>query len=108
MLKPYMAYSRAGGSHEGAFLVFAHNIKEAKRVGWPALHELICEDYIDMAIRLLKGDHLYLDANKEKLAADIAHVIDSPTSCKRCETWGEPLDSEGVCQDWAAQQKFVE
>ena len=90
MLKPYMAFSRDGGPVKGAFLVFAHNIKEAKRVAWPEAHYMIVDDYIDLGIKLLKGDHLYKDANQEKLAADIPHVNDSPTSCVRCEMWGEP------------------
>ena len=33
MLKPYMGYSRSEGSLEGAVLIFAHNLKEAKRIG---------------------------------------------------------------------------
>lgn len=99
MLKPYIAHSSDYGPHESAFLIFAHSVKEAKRIGWPELRSIICDEYTDMAVRLLKGDHLYLDANKEKLDADIAHVIDSPTSCKWCDQWGGLLDAEGVCQD---------
>lgn len=30
-LKPYMGYSREGGASEGAVLIFAHSVKEAKR-----------------------------------------------------------------------------
>lgn len=104
MLKPYMGYSRDGGAHEGAFLIFAHNLKEAKRIGWQALSQIICDDYTDMAVRLLKEEHLYLDANKEKLEADITHVIESPTCCKSCELWGYPLDAEGLCEECAEQK----
>ena len=101
MLKPYMGYNRDIGASEGAVLVFAHNIKEAKKIGWYSMRDNIiyCGRYIDMAVNLMKGDHLYKDADQAKLNHDIPHVVDSPTICKRCNLWGDELDEKGLCED---------
>lgn len=90
-LKPYMGFSRAGGSVEGAVLIFAHNAREAKKVGWGSLVYDICDgEYTDFAVRLIRdGEYLFSDADPEKLKADQAHVIESPKSvCSNCELWG--------------------
>ena len=102
-MKPYMGYSREGGSREGAVLIFAHNIKEAKRIGFKVLSSWITDEYTDMAVTLIKkGDFLFeqvSDWSKDKLAKGIPHVLDSPPSCKVCELWGSELNENGLCED---------
>jgi len=107
-LKPYMGYSHAGGSEEGAVLIFAHDIKEAKCVGWPVLHGMFVDDFTDMAVRIIKdGDYLFKQMPKwsvVKLNADIAHVVDNPPVCNNCEMWGGgEFNEEGYCPDCAEE-----
>jgi hypothetical protein len=108
-----MGYSRGGGSEEGAFLIFAHNIKEAKRIAWPALSGTITDEFTDMAVKYLKdSDYLITlekDWAKKKYEAMQAFVIDSPVSCERCELWGVGvLDENGRCDDCAEEIRFDE
>jgi hypothetical protein len=102
-LKPYMGYSREGGSREGAVLIFAYNLKEAKRLCWPYISGIFTDEFTDMAVRYLK-DHKYLfnqmpKWSKEKLNVGISHVVDSPPCCKSCEIWGYDLNEQGYCPD---------
>lgn len=98
MLKPYIGFE--GFPEDGAILVFAHNLSEAKKIGWPVHRGWnIGSDYIDFRVNLLKGEHYYKLGDKAKLDADLPHVIDDPTSCKVCEYWGIPLNENGVCEE---------
>jgi hypothetical protein len=45
----------------------------------------------------MKGDHLYKEADQEKLEQNIPHVIEDPAACKTCEMWGSPIDENGFC-----------
>ena len=97
-LKPYMGYSREGGSSEGAVLIFAHNVKEAKPIAFKAIQDWFDTEYIDVAIRWLKNsDFLFKDADQEKLKAGIAHSVDDITSCDDCDNWGERINEQGRC-----------
>jgi hypothetical protein len=101
-LKAYMGYSRVGGSREGACLVFAHNTKEARKLTYPVLRSWFdyngSDDWIDTATTVLKdSEFLFKEANQEKLAASIAHVIESPKTCIVCEMWGNEIDEQGRC-----------
>jgi hypothetical protein len=99
MLNTYMAFSRNAGPEEGAVLVFAHSVKEARKVGWNALSGDLTDEYIDFAIRRIrKSPWLFNEANDLKLANDEAHVIDNPKSCGHCGLWGiEPIGNDGFC-----------
>jgi len=101
MLKPYMGYSRADGSREGAVLIFAHDIKEAKRIAFGVLSSWITDEYTDMAVTLIKnGSYLFEQVaqwSKDKIAKDEPHVVDSPPSCEVCERWGDELNEAGLC-----------
>ena len=98
-LKPYMGYS---GSPEeyGARLIFAHNAREAKKIGFGTVREWTESEWVDMRVKWLrKSPWLYNDADQGKLAKGEAHVIDHPTHCKICEEWGQELDCEGICSN---------
>lgn len=104
-MNAYMVYDRQVGPREAAVLAFAHSVKEARKVSWPVAGDW-CEDWISLAARRL--DHepwLFDQADKEKLAAEIPHVIESPTPCKCCETWGHDLDDRGLCEDCAEEEE---
>lgn len=95
-LKPYMGYSRHEGSEEGAMLVLAHNGREAKRLAWSILSDWWAGiEYTDMAVRLLRDDHVLALADQKKLAAGEPHVIDAPVVCDSCELWGDGLEADG-------------
>lgn len=104
-LKAYMGYDVQCGSEEGACLIFAHNAREALQLCRPILRSWFSSDFTDVRTRLLVSQEQYLfdtEANQEKLAADIAHVIESPTTCFCCERWGGVLyafDGEHLCED---------
>lgn len=101
-LKPYMAYSRSAGAIEGAVLIFAHTLREAKKYAWNnSLLREFCDDWIDLGAYLIRDKPwLYDDANQEKLSAGIPHVVDDPRGCEVCETWGgSPIGRDGVCEE---------
>jgi len=99
-LKPYMIYSRYAGRSEGAALVFAHTVKEAKKIGWNGIgSDLTGGEYIDLAATLMKDSPwIFGEADIEKFDRGEPHVIDSPSSCYSCETWGLEL-ADGLCQN---------
>lgn len=103
VLKPYMGYSNMAGSAEGAILIFAHDIKEAKAIGWRGMPGDICDVFTDMRIEWLGKDCEYLSNqvpqwSKDKLAKGEAHVLDDPPTCKKCNLWGYELNENGLCE----------
>jgi len=95
-----MAYSRCGGSPEGASLIFAHSVKEAKPVAWKVMGYWLDGEYTDLAVCLLKNsDHLFSQANQEKLKDGMPHGIETPICCNGCGYWGYEMNKEGYCQD---------
>lgn len=102
-LKAYVGYSRAGGTEAGACLIFAHNTKEAHKLAYKQLGSWFDsngpDDWIDIATKVLAKEFLFKEADQEKLAVSIAHVIDCPETCHSCELWGKELDEKGFCED---------
>ena len=99
-LKPYKAYNYDPA--EGAILVFAKNAREAKKVSWE--HTWCDKDeYIYWRVKLLPKetwDFFYeKDADKELLEKGIPHVIEMPTGCKNCESWGMVVGEDGLCDE---------
>ncbi len=46
------------------------------------------------------GEHLYKEADQDKLKNNIPHVIDNPrNTCKQCEYWGSELNEDGICSN---------
>lgn len=99
MLNMYMGYSAGAGTKMGACLIFAHSAKEARKIGWQETNGMFADEYIDYAVRILRGSEwLYKEANKDKLANDIPHVIVDVRSCKNCGLWGiSEINEDGLC-----------
>ena len=97
MLKPYMGFDRQVGPEEGACLVFAHSAKEARSLAHYFVSSWGGEHWFDTAIRRMwKKPWIFEEGDAAKLAADIAHVIESPRSCQTCGQWGLE-QKDGVC-----------
>lgn len=95
-LHPYIVYDRVAGSEEGALLVFAHTGREARKLAWPEVRSWFDTQWIDLAVRRLKGDATHLRRSFEP------HVIEDPPACDRCEHWFvTPLNADGLCEDCA-------
>jgi hypothetical protein len=103
-MRAYMGYAGSGMAHEGACLIFAHDIREAKKLARPVLEEWeALEEFTELRVEWLKNkDWIFKEGDPAKLASDEAHVIESPTTCKDCEQWGgSSLDEAGRCEDCA-------
>jgi len=101
MLQAYMIYSRFLGPSEGAGLVFAHSVREARKVGWQRTSGDFTDDFLDFAAKRIRNSPWILgEANVNKLASDEPHVIDNPRSCSICEHWGHsPIGNDELCED---------
>lgn len=91
----YMGYSAAMGSCEGAILIFANSAKEAKKLFWKNSIMLDIDEYIDMKVILIK-DKPFLEKEKKY---DYPHIVEFPTTCWRCDMWGEEIGEDGLCDD---------
>jgi hypothetical protein len=110
MLKTYMGFSRGAGPEEGAILIFAHSVKEARKVGWNMMGCELTDEYIDFAATIIrKSPWLREEANALKLANDEAHVIDDPRSCDECGMWGiYQIGEDGLCEECRDDQLELE
>ena len=102
-LKAYMGYNRESDPQDGALLVFAHSIKEAREISFGDMSIYFDCEWTDMKFERLKGEYIFNEANKELLKQDVAHVIDNPTSCKSCQLWGMEINNDGLCENCASQ-----
>ncbi len=96
-MKAYMGYDGVAGPSEAAILIFAHTVKEGKKISFGTLQSLFDCEFVDMRVRLLKEEHLFKEADQEKLKAGIPHVIESPKVCGNCEVWGGYPVENGQC-----------
>ncbi len=105
VMKTYMASD--GCPENGAVLVFAHDVKEAKKVGWPAVTSWRPDaEYIDLRVVLLKDKPFLFDnANPELLKAGKAHANDNPKACSNCEMWGNKLNEHGICDSCTDEEE---
>jgi hypothetical protein len=97
-MKPYMAFSRAAGPQEGAFLVVADNIREAKKLAWRQCPMDFME-YTDLGIKLMGDANGMALADLAKVAAGIPHVVPDPVGCEACQMWGAGLTADNLCAD---------
>jgi hypothetical protein len=107
MLNAYMVCSRDGTAIEGAALVFANSVQQARAIGWRHVGNDFTDSYLDFAAyRLRKEAWLFDEANSEKLANNVPHVIDNPKTCEHCECWGQsPIGADGLCDDCREENK---
>ena len=108
-LRPYMV-DQGDWDEEGcAVLVFALRRGEAKSLGHAAIRGFDSyAEYTHIRARLmLNRPWLFKDADKEKLAANVAHVIDNPASCVVCTHWGLELNKAGKCTDCLRRAKVM-
>lgn len=92
-LKPYTYYNSWLGPQECAFLVFAHNAKEAKKIGWQNDGEMVCTEYIEARVNLLPCEpHIMNQA-----VSNEPHAIECPVTCISCGIWGRKLDENKIC-----------
>ena len=98
-MKAYIGFSRFCGSEEGAILIFATTVKEAKKAAFPSLLSLgIVEDWVDVGVRWLRdSEHLFDQVDKWSLTDNKAHVIEDPATCLNCGLWGGELLDNGKC-----------
>jgi len=96
-LKPYVGSDDY--PEDAAILIFAHNTKEAKTIGWPTIKEFCNCEYTQMRIKRLPAeDYIMKQADQNKLQNGVPHIIDSPQTCKNCEWWGRELNEDGYCE----------
>ena len=104
-MKSYMA--SADEPCEGAILVFAHSVKEAKKTAWQSysiIHEICDCEYINLRVSWMKDcDYMFEQADQEKLKNGEPHIIETPISCNGCEKWGLELDEKGYCESCAEE-----
>jgi hypothetical protein len=104
-LKAYMAGSRNLGFSDGAILVFAYSVKEAKKLAWKPENDarMICDDdYTDLQVKLQKEAFIREQVPEwslENQKQGISHVVNHPNSCVKCGIWGIRLDFTGYCED---------
>lgn len=100
-LKPYMAYSHEQGPREAAILVFAHTVSGAKRLAWSEMKWDIVDEYIDVAVRLIRDNLEFIrrNADQGKLLTGVPHVIGHPITCHVCNIWSYPVGLDGLCDD---------
>lgn len=100
-MKMYMAYA-GDCPEEGALLVFASSVKEAKAVVYPEASCLLGCEYIEMRVNMLheEAPHLMAAADQDKISKGIPHVVDNPPCCDQCGVWGVgdySLKDDGIC-----------
>jgi len=91
-MKAYMCYT-ASGAEEGAVLVFANSISEAKRLTWHSIIGDLCDSYIDLRVKRLKNAWIY-----KYQMYECPHVIENVPCCIECGLWGSELNSDGICK----------
>jgi len=99
-LKAYMGYDSELGSEQAAVLIFAHDSKEARKVGWDDMKLLQGTPWTQMYVRALRKNTvaLFENANPEKLASGTPHTITDMAVCPKCNLFGEyGVDEYGLC-----------
>ena len=102
-LKPYMVCSRTAGAAEGAILVFAHTVKEARKIGWKTgwLKDLCDGEWIDLQAYKINSEPWIMKQAK----SEEPHSIEIPETCHDCLMWGFELDEKGLCESCSEDVK---
>lgn len=99
-LKIYMGYDSELGPEEAAVLIFAHNSKEARKLGWEEMRQLQNTPWTQMSVLVLRENLKTLAKNADpvKLAAGESHVVTDMEVCPKCGLFGEfGIDENGLC-----------
>lgn len=101
-MNAYMVSGR--DPQEGATIVFADSVREAKRLGWKAP---FVRDYVDeyVCLRVVKSEATpFLLALKKN---DGPEVLSNIPCCDDCEKWDvHGLDENGFCESCAEEREF--
>lgn len=100
-MKFYMIFDKIGGPREGACLVVANTVRQAKKLGYRTIQDWFDTEYIDIGVNLIKEytESLKKDINMEKFNNRMPQVIDNPIVCPRCECWGTGKIIDGECEE---------
>lgn len=102
-MKIYMAYDSYNGPEEGAFLVFANNVPEAKVVSYPILSDIFSCDYIDIRVKQIHDANWLYD----EMTCDEPHCI-VPNYCHECNQWGHlPIGDDDLCEKCREEKENV-
>lgn len=97
-----MAYDADAGSSEGACLVIASNLKQAKPMAWPILSSWGTESYTRVVVRLMRdAESRLFPRDLAALQAGQAKAIETPETCPGCEMWGNTIMENGYCENCA-------
>ena len=88
-LKPYIVSSLSLGSREGACLVFAYSIKEAKKLGHPIINEMTREE----AIRQSE----IISRNEAMFNCGVLNTIGTKTSTELVKEIYDGFEKEKTC-----------
>ena len=97
-LRAYSVHNREAGPGEGALLVFANTAGQAKKLGFGTVNDWFDSEWHEVAAHWLRQSEEYLAEQEGVDLEGEPRLIESPKGCQRCELWGEPLDSEQVCE----------
>lgn len=97
-LRAYTVHSREAGPLEGAALVFANTARQAKQMGFPVVQHWFDAEWPEIAAHWLPLSAAYLAEQEGVDLEGDPRVIESPKCCSRCDTWGDPLDTDQICQ----------
>ena len=104
ILKAYIIH--AGDQQEGAALVFAHSLQQAKVIGFQQAS--VCDgcEYIDVRGRKIQRPGWLIENAAKPAMYDrgLAHVIDHPPTCEVCGMWYDEL-FDGICEDCSEERE---
>ena len=108
-LKPYSVHSGSAGPIEGAGLVFAHSVREARKEGWRCFAWDFLTDYLDTAATLIRDQPwLMSEAIPGKLLIGEAHGV-FPKCCSDCGFWGQSqIGEDGLCEACRDYNKMMQ
>ena len=97
-----MGFSRENGPFEGAILIVASSIKEAKRIGAvDAVMSLFTDEYTDVALKWIRESEgikaVAPLGDQDKIKAGSPHIVTDPECCPECGLWGQGVDMSGDC-----------
>jgi len=96
-MRAYMGYSRSAGRGEGAVLIFADTVREARVLAWHSVLNEMCDgEYLDVEVSWIRNSPWIFG----EMLETSPHVVERPRVCSRCMTWGgSEIGEDGICDD---------